>query len=68
MKQSKMNNFGWFMSGCYVTSLLTVIIFDTTFVVPTWVYFVLILGLSLTILLERKEVLDGFARYIKQGR
>jgi hypothetical protein len=63
-----MNNFGWFMSGCYVTSFLTAIILDTTFVVPTWVYFVLILGLSLTILLERKEVLNGIARYIKQGR
>lgn len=57
--KTEITKFGWFMNGCYATSLATAILLDTTFIVPFWIYIVLIAGLLLTIIFQRDKIENG---------
>lgn len=65
----RLNNFGWFMNGCYAMSILTLVVFDINFEVPIWVYIMMVAGVCINILSQqKKEVKNGLATNNKSTR
>jgi hypothetical protein len=52
----KLNNFAWFMNGCYTIAFLTLIIFQIKgFKTPILIYISLLLGFLVNIVSQQKK-------------
>ena len=54
--KTEMNKFGWFMNGAYVCAFVTTILLDKKFEVPFVLYLLLLLGVIINIIFQRKKI------------